>query len=429
MQFNLEKLDGNFVLVTITSGETEVDEALVESYKRVVNKKNLPGFRKGHIPRHILEAQFGKEVLYEDAKDILVTKGYIQALQELKIEPIAKPKLEIADQIEPSKPFVFKIEVEILPEIKLGQYKGLKVAKIKPDIGAEQVNEHLEALRQRHAELVLSDKQKLEKGDFAVIDFEGFIDNKPFPGGADQSYTLEIGSGNFTPGFEEQLIGMQTGMGREIEVTFPNDYQIGDLAGKEALFKVYLKEIKLKELPELDDEFAKSIGNFENVEQLKIDLKAKLTSASERESEANFKQTAVEKAVEDSEVVIPETLIQQEIKGLVHRFEQNLAYQGLTMDQYLQYSRKTEEQVINDFRPEAIKRVKTDLVLSSIAKAEKIEVNEAELDAKIKELASLYQEKDPQKLRRDLTKNGRLSDVEQAILLEKTADFIKENVD
>ncbi len=428
MQFNLEKLDKNFVLVTVTSSEAEVDEALAEGYKRVVNKINLPGFRKGHIPRHILEAQFGKEVLYEDAMDYLVSKGYFQAIQELKIEPIDRPKLEVVEPIVSGKPFEFKVTVEVLPEVKLGQYKGLQVAKVHPQIGEEQVNERLEALRQRHSELVLSDKQALEKGNFAVIDFEGFIDDKPFSGGAAQSYTLEIGSGNFIPGFEEQLIGMEVGSSRDIKVTFPTDYQSSDLAGKEAVFKVNLIEIKVKELPELDDEFAKSIGNFENLEQLKNDLEEKLISNAQRESEANFLQSAIDKAVENSEVDLPETLIQQEIKELLHRFEHNLSYQGLTMDHYLKYTQKTEEQVLEEFRPEAIKRVKTDLVLSSIAKAEKIGVDESELDAKIEELASIYQQKDSKKLRRDLTKNGRIADIEQSILLEKTAGFIKENV-
>lgn len=428
MQFNLEKLDKNFVVMTVTVNETEVDEAIAEGYKRVVNKVNLPGFRKGHIPRHILEAQFGKEVFYEDAMDILVAKGYSQGIIDLKIEPIAKPQLEVKDLIEQGKPFTFQINVEVLPEVKLGQYKNLKVEKVINVIEDVQVSEQLEALRQRHAEMVLSDKSELEKGDFAVIDFEGFIDGAPFAGGAAQSYTLEIGSESFIPGFEEQLIGMKVGTEKDITVKFPDDYHSADLASKDAVFKVNLKEIKNKELPELDDEFAKSIGKYESIDQLKADLKEKLTKNAEREAEAKFTQAVIDKAVDNSELEVPETLIQQEVAELVHRFEHNLSHQGLTMEHYQQYTNKTEEQILEDFQPEAVKRIKTDLVLNSIAKAENIEVQPEELEAKIIELAAMYQVKDPQKLRRDLLKNGRLGDVEQAILLEKTTDYIKQLV-
>ncbi len=428
MQFNLEKLDKNFVVMTVTVNETEVDDAIAEGYKRVVNKVNLPGFRKGHIPRHILEAQFGKEVFYEDAMDILVAKGYSQGIIDLKIEPIAKPQLEVKDLIEQGKPFTFQINVEVLPEVKLGQYKNLKVEKVINVIEDVQVSEQLEALRQRHAEMVLSDKSELEKGDFAVIDFEGFIDGAPFAGGAAQSYTLEIGSESFIPGFEEQLIGMKVGTEKDITVKFPDDYHSADLASKDAVFKVNLKEIKNKELPELDDEFAKSIGKYESIDQLKADLKEKLTKNAEREAEAKFTQAVIDKAVDNSELEVPETLIQQEVAELVHRFEHNLSHQGLTMEHYQQYTNKTEEQILEDFQPEAVKRIKTDLVLNSIAKAENIEVQPEELEAKIIELAAMYQVKDPQKLRRDLLKNGRLGDVEQAILLEKTTDYIKQLV-
>ncbi|MGE5583365.1 MAG: trigger factor [Bacillota bacterium] len=426
MQFNLEKLEQNFVMLEVTAEPKEIDEALAESYKVVVNKVSLPGFRKGHIPRHILEAQLGKGVLYEDAIEILVTKGYLKGLEEYKLEPIAQPKLEVEEAFTEGKPFVFKAKIEVLPEVKLGQYKNLEIEKIKPVVEESQVDERLKALQERHAELVLSEKEYLEKGDFAVIDFEGYIDGKPFPGGASQGYSLEIGSGSFIPGFEDQLVGMKTGSEKEIRVTFPEDYPNKELAGKEAAFKVSLKEIKVKEIPALDDEFAQSVGKFETLDQLKADLRDKLMAMSERDSEANFAQAVVDKAAENSTVELPETLIHQEMHDLLHRFEHNLAYQGLTLEKYLAYAKKTEEQVMEDFRPEAIKRVKTDLVLNTIAKIEDIQVTDNELDEKIRELASLYEQKNPEKFRKDLEKNGRLTDIKQAILLEKTADFLKE---
>jgi trigger factor len=427
MQFNLEKLDKNFVALEVTVDEEEVEEALSESYKRVVKKVNIPGFRKGHVPRAILEKQFGKEVLYEEAIDLIIPKGYLKALEEYKLEPIDQPKLDIKEAFEAGKHFSFKATVEVLPEVKLGQYKGLEIEKPKVEIKDEQVTERLASLQERHAELVLSDKKNLEKGDFAIIDFEGYIDNQPFSGGAAQAYSLEIGSGSFIPGFEEQLIGMEVGTDKDIKVTFPNDYPREDLAGKEAVFKVSLKEIKIKEIPAADDEFAKSVGNFESIEELKADLREKMIEWAKQEAETNFAQAALNQAVENAEFEAPETLVKREMEDLLHRFEHNLGYQGLTLDKYLDYVKKSKEEVLEDFRPEALKRVKTDLVLSNIAQTEKLEVTEQELNEKLQELAERYQQKNSAKLRETLESKGQLSSIKQAILLEKASDFIKEN--
>ena len=427
MQFNLEKLDKNFVALEVTVNAEEVEEALSESYKRVVKKVNIPGFRKGHVPRAILEKQFGKEVLYEEAIDIILPKGYLKALEEYKLEPIDQPKLDVKEAFEAGKPFAFKATVEVLPEVKLGQYKGLEIEKPKVEIKDEQVSERLASLQERHAELVLSDKKNLEKGDFAVIDFEGYVDDQPFSGGAAQAHSLEIGSGSFIPGFEEQLIGMEVGTDKDLKVTFPDDYPRGDLAGKEATFKVSLKEIKVKEIPEADDEFAKSVGNFETIEYLKADLREKMTEWAKQDAEASFTQAAVNKAVENAEFETPATLVKREMEDLLHRFEHNLAYQGLTLDKYLDYVKKSKEEVLEDFRPEALKRVKTDLVLSNIAQTEKMEITEEELNEKLQELAERYQQKNSAKLRETLESKGQLSSIKQAILLEKASDFIKEN--
>lgn len=427
MQFNLEKLDKNLVSVEVSVSTDEIEEALAEAYKRVVKKVNLPGFRKGHVPRPILEKQFGKEVLYENALDIIVQKAYLQALTELKLEPIAQPQLDMGETFNPEQEFKFKIKVEVLPEVTLGQYKGLEVEKKAVNIDDAQVEERLQALRERHAEIVVSDKKVLENGDFAVIDFEGFVDGKPFAGGAAQAYTLEIGSGSFIPGFEEQLVGMEVGTEKEIQVKFPEDYHSTELAGKDATFKVSLKEIKVKEYPELDDEFVKSVGKYENLEELKADLKARMQATAEMEAEAAYAQAVIDKAAENAEVDIPETLIKQEAEDLLHRFEHNLAFQGLNLDQYLAYVKKTREEMLEEFMPEARKRVKTDLVLSNIAKAEGIEATDEEVEEKVVELAARYQQKNVAKFKKNLQANGRLEDIRQAIILEKTADFIKEN--
>ncbi len=426
MQFNLEKLEQNFVMLEVTVDPKEIEDALAESYKIVVNKVNLPGFRKGHIPRQILEAQFGKTVLYEDALDIIVSKGYFKGMEQYNLEPIDQPKLEIKEPFEEGKNFVYKAKIEVLPEVKLGQYKGLEIEKKKATVSESEIEERLKSLQERHAELVVSDKKELEKGDFSVIDFEGYVDGKAFPGGAAQGYSLEIGSGSFIPGFEEQLVGMSPENSKDITVKFPEDYHSKDLAGKEATFKVTLHEIKVKEIPTIDDEFAKSVGNFETVDELKNDLQEKILAMNERELEANFSDAVINTAVENATVDVPETMIKQEMDDLLHRFEHNLAYQGLTLEKYLEYTQKSNEQVKEDFRPEAVKRVKTDLILNSVAKAENIEVSEDEVNQKIQELAAMYEQKNPDKLKKDLEKNGRLSGVKQAILLEKTADFIKE---
>jgi len=427
MRFNLEKLDKNFVAVDCSATPEEIEAALAEAYKKVVQKVNLPGFRKGHIPRPILEKQFGKEVLYEDALDYMVTKGYLESLQKFDLHPIAQPKLEAADQLDPAQTYKFKINIEVLPEVKLGQYKQLEVEKKAVQVGEEQIVERLRELQERHAELVLSEKEELEKGDFAMVDFEGYIEGKPFPGGSAQAYTLEIGSGSFIPGFEEQMIGMKVGTEKEIRLKFPDDYQSPGLAGKDVVFKVGLKEIKVKEIPEINDEFAKSIGNFENVAAFKEDLKGKMLSMAQLNAEADFSQAAIDRAVENAAVEVPETLIKQEMEDLMRRFEHNLAYQGLNLEKYMEYFKKTKEELLEEFRPEAVKHVKTDLVLSDIAKTEQIEASEAELNEKIKELSTRYQQANPEKFRRDLEAKGRLSDIRQAIVLEKTADFIKEN--
>ena len=426
MQFTLEKLDKNFATVEVQVSPEEIEEALGESYKKVVHKVSIPGFRKGHIPRFILEKQFGKEVLYEDALDIIVPKGYSAALDQYELAPIDQPKLEVVEALDAGKTFVFKATVELMPEVQLGDYKGLTVDKTQVEVSEAQIAERLKALQERHAELILSEKQELEKGDFAVIDFEGYQDGKPFSGGAAQAYSLEIGSGSFIPGFEEQLIGMKIGEEREIGVTFPEDYHNKDLAGHPVQFHVTLKEIKVKEIPALDDEFAQSVGKFENLSQLKEDIAEKIRESAEREADRNYAQAVVDQAVAAATVEVPDVLVKREMEELLHRFEHNLSYQGLTLDQFLGYAHKTQEEVLEDFRPDAVKRVKTDLVLGSIAKQEQLAVDEAEMDAKLQEMAVQYQRKDAAELKKDLAKRGRLEDIRQAILLEKTAAFIKE---
>lgn len=427
MSSSLERLEKNLVSLELTISPEQIEKALEKAYHIVVKKVSLPGFRKGKIPRKILEAHFGRGVLYEDAIDILVPEAYEAALKEHQLEPIDQPKFDVVKQFEEGSPFVLKATVEVLPEVTLGEYKGLKVEKSEAIVTDEQVEERLKALQERHGELVaVDDRTVLQKGDFAIIDFEGYIDGKPFPGGAGQGQTLEIGGGAFIPGFEEALIGMEVGTEREISVTFPEDYRATELAGKPATFKVTLQEIKVKELPELDDEFAKALG-LDSLDKLKEDFKTRMQEAAERQRDQAWEEAVIAKAVENAQVEVPNVLVEREIDQVIHEFEHNLAYQGLNMEQYMQLAEKNEEAIRAEFTPAAQKRAKTDLVLEAIGKAEHLEASDDEINAKIAEIIQAYPPKDRAKAEKELRKPSRADGLHRALLMEKTIKFLTQN--
>lgn len=427
MPSTLEKLDKNFVSLELTVSPEEIDAALEQAYLRVAKKVSISGFRKGKVPRRVLEAQYGREVLYEEAIDIVVPQAYAAAIEEQGVVPIDHPKFDVVEQFEEGKPFVLKATVEVMPEVKLGEYKGLDVPKPDAVVEAEKVDERLQALRERHSELVVVDRTTLAQGDFAVIDFEGFIDEQAFPGGAAQGQTLEIGGGNFIPGFEDGLVGMEVGTEREIQVTFPEDYHAKELAGKPALFKVSLKEIKIKELPALDDEFAKAMG-YESIEKFREELKSKMEEAAQRQAEDSWKDAVVAKAVENAEVDVPETLIKRQADNMLHDFEHNLAYQGLNLETYLQYTEKTIEQIKEEFAPSAVKRAKTELVLEAIAKAEGIDPSEDEVELEVQQLLRSYPPKDQARAKKEMAKPSRREGIKDAIRMDKTVRFLTEQV-
>lgn len=424
MQATLEKRENNLVSLEFTAEPKEVQEALSLAYQKVVKKVSIPGFRKGKVPRRVLESHFGKEVLFEDAMEILVSRGYREALIEHGLEPIDNPKLEIVQAIEEDKPFVFKARVQVLPEVKLGNYKGLKVEKKVARITEEDVEKELKALQERHAELVVVEKDSLEKGDFAVIDFEGYVDGQAFPGGAAQGYTIEVGAGRFIPGLEDGLIGMKPGTEKEIKVTFPEDYHNKDLAGKEAVFKVKLQEIKNKELPVLDDEFAKSLGHGETLPELKEDIKKHLQEYVDQEAERDFQRQVVEKVVAESVVEIPEILINRELDHLVHDVEHDLSHRGLKLEQYLETTNQTEESLRNELRPRAEKGVKIDLVLTSIAKAEGIEATEEEINNEIEKSLVYYPENRRKEIRKRMENPNVREGMKQSLVKKKVVDFL-----
>ena len=377
------------------------------------------------MPRKIFEARFGVEVLYEDALDILLPKAYQEAVEETKIEPVDRPEVDI-EQMEKGKNLIFKAKVTVKPEVKLGQYKGLEIPKKDFAVTDEDVEQELEAVRKRQAELIVVEDGTVESGDTAIIDFEGFIGEEPIKDGKGENYSLEIGSNTFIPGFEEQLIGMKPGEEKTITVTFPEDYRVEDLKGKEATFKVKLNELKRKKLPELDDEFAKDVSEFDTLEEYKADLRKKLEERAKEREEAYKRDTVVEQAAANAEMDIPEVMIEHEMEHMFRDLEQRLQIQGMTMDMYYQFSGTDEESVRAQFREDAEKRVRISLTLEAIAKAENIEVTEEELEEEINKMAELYQlEADKMKERLNLL--GQLESLKYDLKMRKTIDFLVNN--
>ncbi len=419
-----ERLEDNKIKLEIEVSEEEFEEALKKAYSKVVKEVNLPGFRKGKVPRKVLESRFGPEILYQDAADYILPQAYRSAIEEENIEPINEPEIEV-QQIEKGKPFIFTAVVEVKPEVKLGAYRGVEVESEEEEIDEETVDEHIEGLRQQHARMVdVEDKDREAAAeDLVLIDFCGYIDGEPFEGGEATDYSLEIGSNTFIPGFEEQLIGMKVDEEKEIKVTFPEDYRNEDLAGKEAVFQVTLKQIKQKELPELNDDFVKEISEFDNLEDFKEDKANKLRENAEQKARTALETAVIEKVSENAEVDVPETLVERQLDNMLQEMEQYLRYQGLDLEKFLEVTQKKEEDLREEQREEAEKRVKANLVLDAIIKEEGLEASEEELQEKIEELANQYGDS-PERVREVFEKQGRLDMIREEIRMRKLIDFL-----
>lgn len=390
MSAKWEKKEGNEGVLTFEVSAEEFDKALDQAFKKVRKDVQIPGFRKGKVPRKIFEARFGVEALYQDAVDIVLPSAYTAAIEETEIEPIDQPEVDI-EQIEQGKPLIFTAEVQVKPEVTLGEYKGLEVEKQDVEVTDEDVDEEIKRLQERHAELVVKEEGKVEEGDTVVIDFEGFIGDEAFEGGKGENYSLEIGSGQFIPGFEEQLVGKESGEETDVNVTFPEDYHAEELAGKEAVFKVKIHEIKYKELPELDDEFAKDVDDeAETLEELKKKKREQLEEQRKAEAENKTRQELIEKAAENAQVDIPEVMIENELEQMLREFEQNLQMQGMTMEMYTQFSGQDEDELKEQMKENAEKRIKSSLTLEAIAKEENIEPTEEDIDAELEKMSSMY---------------------------------------
>lgn len=390
MEAKWEKQEGNEGVLTIEVDADKFNDALDQAFKKVVKDIQVPGFRKGKMPRGLFEKRFGVESLYQDAVDIILPTAYMEAVDETGIEPVDQPEIDI-EQIEKGKNLIFTAKVTVKPEVKLGDYKGLEVEEENTEVTDEDVAEELKRRQEQQAELVVKEEGEIVDGDTAVIDFEGFLDGEAFEGGKGENHSLEIGSGSFIPGFEEQLIGKKAGEETEVNVTFPEEYHAEDLAGKDAVFKVKIHEVKQKELPELDDEFAKDLDDeVETLDELKEKIKKQLTEQRETEADNKKRESLVEQASENAEVDIPEAMIETELDRMMQEFEQRLQMQGMNLEMYTQFSGQDEDQLKEQMKEDAGKRVKTNLTLEAIAEAENVEVTEEDVEKELESMASLY---------------------------------------
>jgi trigger factor len=427
MTANWEKKENNQGELTVEVDSKEVNTALDEAFKKVVKQVDVPGFRKGKVPRFIFEQRFGVESLYQDAVDIMLPKAYSKAIEETGIEPVDQPEIDL-EQIEKGKNLIFKATVTVKPEVKLGQYKGLEVEEKETDVTEEDVEGEIKRLQEQHAELVIKEEGKVEEGDTVVIDFEGFLGGEPFEGGKAENHTLEIGSGNFIPGFEEQVVGAEAEEDKEIKVTFPEDYHAEELKGKEVTFQVRVHEIKTKELPVLDDEFAKDANeDVETLDELKENIKNKLTEQKQAEAENHQRDTVVEKASENAEIDLPDAMIESELDRMIQEFEQRLQGQGMTLDMYFQISGTDKDGLREQMKDDAKKRVRANLTLEAIAEAEDFEVSEDEVNKEFEQMAESYNVPVEQ-VKQMLSMQGGGSDaIKSEIKLRKAIDFLVEN--
>jgi trigger factor len=426
MSAKWEKLEGNQGVLTVEVEATEVDTALDQAFKKVVKKVNVPGFRKGKMPRRLFEQRFGVESLYQDALDILLPKAYGDAVEETGIEPVDRPEVDI-EKMEQGSNLVFTAKVIVKPEVKLGDYKGLEVEKTETEVTEEDVQNELTRLQEQQAELVVKEDGAIENGDTVNLDFEGFVDGEAFEGGKAENYSLEIGSGSFIPGFEEQLVGEKAGAEKDVNVTFPEEYHAEELAGKPAVFKVKIHDIKSKQLPELNDEFAKEAeGDAETLEDLKKELRTKLEESKKQEAENQTRETVIEKASENAEIEIPEAMVNTELDRMVQEFGQRLQMQGMNLDLYYQFSGTSEEALREQMNVDAQKRVRTNLVLEAIVEAENIEASEEEINAELNKMAEMYQ-MEVEQIKQMLAMQGGNDAVAADLNVRKAIDFLVEN--
>lgn len=426
MSLQVEKLEKNMAKLTIEADAEEFEKAIENSYRKNKNKMSIPGFRKGKVPRQMIEKMYGKQVFYEDAINELIPEVYQREVTAAKdVEIVSQPKIDVV-QAESGKPFIFTAEVAVKPEVELGQYKGLSVEKENVEVTEEDIHAEIEKVRNENSRTIPVEGRPVQDKDIAVIDFEGFMDGVPFEGGKDTDYALTIGSHSFIEGFEEQLIGKNINEEAEINVTFPENYQAENLAGKPAVFKVVVKEIKEVELPEVDDEFAQDVSEFDTLEEYKNDIKSKLTEKKEAEAAQVLEDKAVAQAVENSKMDIPDPMIDLQVRQMAENFARRLQSQGISWEQYCQFTGITTDKLYEQMRPQAIKSIQSRLVLEAIAAVENIEVSEEEITAEIDKIAAAYQ-MEADKLKETMEEEEKAS-IRKDLAVSKAAKLIVDSI-
>jgi trigger factor len=389
MSLQVEKLENNTAKLTIEVAAEEVEKAIEKAYKKNKNRFNVPGFRKGKVPRNMVEKMYGVEVFYEDAVNSMIPDAYANAAEESGLEIVARPEIDVV-QIESGKPFIFTAEVVLKPEVELGKYKGIETAAPDLEVTEEDIQAEINKVLDQNARLITVDDRAVQDGDQTVIDFEGFVDGTPFEGGKGEDYPLTIGSHSFIDTFEEQLIGKNIGEEVEVNVTFPEEYHAENLAGKPAMFKVTVKEIKVKELPELDDEFAQDISEFDTLDEYKADIKKNLEESKKAEAERAKEGEIIKAIVDDAKMDIPEKMIEAQAQQMVEEFAQQIQSQGITFEQYMQFTGSTVDALLEQVKPQALARIQSRLVLEAIVDAENIEVSDEEFEKELEEMAKNY---------------------------------------
>ncbi len=425
MEVAKEQLEDNKVELKVEIEPERVNKALDQAYNKVVKDVEVPGFRKGKVPRKILEAKYGEEVLHKDALDVLIPRAYQEAVEAAEIEPVSQPDIDDF-YIAKDESATFTAIVEIKPEVKLGEYTGQNIEKDEIEISEEEIDQQLERLQEQYSQLVATDKETVEEGDHVIIDYEGTIDGETFPGGSNEEYSLEIGSNTFVPGFEEKLIGHKVGEKFEIDITFPEDYQAEDLAGQEVTFAVNIKEIKEKEVPELNDDLAKEASEFDTLEELKSDIKNEMGTQKEKQVEQEYENKLVEEVANNAQVSVSDTLVENELDKMFQNLKLSISQQGMDIDSFLQYQGMDEASWRENNREAAKARAKNNLVLEEIAREEGIEVSDEEIDDKVAEIAA-ENDQDPEEIKKFLQMQGQLSSMVKSMEMEKAIQFLAEN--
>lgn len=422
MKATWDKLENNLMQFEVEVGAADFSKAIEAAFKKLNTQVNIPGFRRGKAPRAIFERTYGKGTLVQEAVEQLLPQAYTAAVAQGNVEPIDQPDVELV-QAEEGQPFIFKGKVQVTPEVTLGKLSGFGLEMPAAEVTEAQIDEQVNALRDRLATLVTDESGEVKNGSFAVIDFEGFVDDVAFEGGKGENHTLEIGSGSFIPGFEEGLVGAKVGETRDVTVTFPEEYHAQHLAGKPAVFKVTVKEVKTKELPEVNDEFAAQVSQFQTVEELRADIKNRLTESVKANAERDFQNKVIEAVAAEASVEVPHILVHNKVHDMIHDFEHSLQRQGVTLDLWHQVTGKTHEDLHTEFGPAAEKAVKNDLVIAAVAKQENITVADADLEAEFDKMLAIYkgQEAEIKKLRKNANYRARMR---EGLLVQKTIEHL-----